>query len=381
MNPRQLLTGRGLWLLSIGVLAIVTFALVLFRVAAGSSDQVDVDRVIRENKALVAEATASVTITETGPLGLARVDTVPVLLMIPAGETTAIAALAYDQQGRQWQDASFRWKVVDPDVGYISLGGVFTAGFTTGTYEDAVVVEAVDRASGVLVEATATITVIETGRNRVPIDIRVFPEEVALEPNQSLKLVAFAVDLNGVMVPGASLKWELLKERAGVLESGGEFTASERTGNFIEALRVSIPSTSLPGSETISAIVDVRVLDPRDHIEEPFVAMLPQIVTLNPGQEVNFAAVVLKPDGQRLSPVEVQWKLEHNRGGTLSENGRFIAGDIPGIYENLVRAHIRAPEYEGGYATRVSATVVIAATPQAPTSDGRLASTVIFYGV
>lgn len=380
MSFKGFTTGRGLWFSSLGVLTVVALAFVVFRAISGSSEQVDVERLIKEDKALVAEASASITITETGPSSLAKVDTVPALLVVPAGETTAIIALAYDQEGRQWRDTTFRWRVTDPKVGTISRGGIFTAGFTTGTFENAIVVEAVDRVSGASVEDRATVTVIEAGQDRIPAAIRVFPSEIEVEPSGSLKLVAFAVDLNGVMVPGTPLDWELLEPRAGTVDSKGQFTASETTGNFLEALRVSISPGDLRTSDEISNVIDVRILGRRDGLVEPYVAVLPQAVTLTPDQEVKFSVVVLDSQGVRLSPVEVQWKLQHSRAGTLTPDGRFRAGDTPGTYDDLVKAHITTPDYQQGYSTRVSATVIITDASQVPTEDGLLARTVIFPG-
>ena len=53
-----------------------------------------------------------------------------------------MSAVAFDQEGRQIKGVSFNWQGVDPEVGSITSSGVLRAGFTKGTFKDALVVTA-----------------------------------------------------------------------------------------------------------------------------------------------------------------------------------------------------------------------------------------------
>ena len=66
-------------------------------------------------------------------------------------------------------------------------------------------------------------------------------------------------------------------------------------------------------------------------------------------------------------------------GRNLNPRREGKAGDTPSTYDHLVNALITAPGYEGGYSTRVSATVVVINdAPRSPGGDRLLARTVIF---
>jgi hypothetical protein len=99
---KNLLADKGYLLPSLAVLGAIVVAVALFLTLTGGSEGLDVDRLVRERRALVAEASAGVTIIETAPSRLARVDVVPSVIAVSPGQTTLITALAYDQQAASW---------------------------------------------------------------------------------------------------------------------------------------------------------------------------------------------------------------------------------------------------------------------------------------
>jgi len=225
------------------------------------------------------------------------------------------------------------------------------------------VVQDVDRATGAVMEGKATVAIFQTGQNRTPASLRVFPTALVVEQRENIQLAAYAVDANGLLVPGTSIAWELLDSRAGSLTSLGRFSAGNRSGSFPDSIKASILNTY------IQVILDVQIIDPLQRETQPFASISPQVVTVIPGQPVEFVATALDSRGRVITPLHVTWRLESSRAGTLSAGGRFVAADAPGIYDNLVRAHINAPDYEGGYSTRASATVIVT---QPPTTDSGL---------
>ena len=128
--------------------------------------------------ALTASAAADIVIVEKGSPRLTRVQPVPALVVLSPGETIGFSALAFDQEGREIEQVSMNWQLVDQEAGTVTPKGVFRAGFTTGTFDDVLVVTA--RAPGLgpgLVQAAASVTVGEFKRKLEPVSIRVFPEE------------------------------------------------------------------------------------------------------------------------------------------------------------------------------------------------------------
>ena len=57
---------------------------------------------------------------------------------ISAGTTLQLEAIITDQNGNPFADAEATWTVLDANPGSINAQGLFTAGETTGTYEDSV---------------------------------------------------------------------------------------------------------------------------------------------------------------------------------------------------------------------------------------------------
>ena len=213
--------------------------------------------------AVTTQATADITIVETGSPRLAQVQPVPGHIILSPGETIGVHAIAFDQMGQELRGASTDWQVVNSQAGTVTPSGVFRAGFNTGTFEEALVVTArapAGMAPG-LVQSTVSVTVAEFETGLQPASIRVFPDVPEMELKETLPLLALAVDANGVAIPNKKFEWEVLEPRAGTVSEDGRLTAGESVGTFSRALRVSL----VPGddeAEQISRLMDIRVMDP-----------------------------------------------------------------------------------------------------------------------
>ena len=182
---------------------------------------------------------------------------------------------------------------------------------------------------------------------------------VVVEPGQSIELVAYALDINGIVVPGVPLEWDLGNANIGTMYPSGEFTANRLMGDFPQAIRVSIG-----GPSSVSSSIDVRIQSPQEIPNDVYITVLPQVVSLNPGQEVQFSAVTLNAEGENVSIGKILWHLDSSESGTISSDGRFRAGVIPGIYRGAVSIQVTLNEYRDADLVQKAATVIVSEGPQ-----------------
>ena len=326
-----------------------------------------------------ASASADIVIVERGSDELATVQSAPSHVVLAPGERTGLSALAFDQQGQELSQATISWQVVDSRAGTITPRGVFRAGFATGTFRDAVVVTARAPASGgpALVQATATITVQEFQTQLEPVSVRVFPERADLEPKGTLDLVALGMDANGVAIPSLKFEWEMLEPLAGSISENGRLTASENVGIFPKAVLVTLASQEAGAGSPISASLNVSIIDPASLGQRISAMVVPQVISLRPGEEIGFTAMVLDRRGNQIPTAGLRWEVLDPRTGAISANGRFKAGHEPDIYPDTIRAFISVPGVEEEVAA--SGTVVIVdVTPPTAAGAQRLQRVSIF---
>ena len=328
---------------------------------------------------LTAQTAADVVIVETGSPRLSRVRAVPSNIVLAPGETVGLSAIAFDQRGREIERATINWQVADQRVGTITPSGVFRAGFTKGTFADALVVTArapADLGHG-MVQAGATVTVAEFKGELQPATIRVFPDTAEVGPNQSLSLLALAVNTNGVAIPNMKFKWEILEPLAGSISREGRLTAGESAGIFPDAIRVTLEDRRDGGRGVISASLDIRVLDPSSIRRRISAIVLPQVISLRPEEGIRFTSMMLDKAGNQIAPAESRWEVLDPRVGVISEDGRFTAGDEPDIYRDAVRVSLTVPGIDKEIVA--TGTVIIVEVAPLPSPEaGQLTKVTIF---
>ena len=295
---------------------------------------------------LTVSASADVVIVDKGTPRLASVQPVPGHFTISPGETISLSGIAFDQEGRELDAASIRWQVADPNVGTITPSGVFRAGFTTGTFDQALVVTA-RSPEGMevgIVQAATSVTVEEFDRQLVPVNIVFFPEIVEVAATESLLLTALAVDANGVVIPDMDFKWEVLKPLAGSISGGNRLTATSNIGTFADAVKVTLIQTEEAGEVPISASLDVTVLDLENVADRIVASVLPGVISLRPGEQIRFTTLFLDSKGNQITPVEPVWEILDNQAGTIDQRGRFTAAESPEIYVDVVRVTAGLPD-------------------------------------
>ena len=284
---------------------------------------------------------------------------VPANFVLAPGETLGLSALAFDQDGREIENATITWQALDSRAGTMTPRGVFRAGFETGTFDEAIVVTA-KAPAGMgpgIVQGTATVSVQEFQGELRPTNIRVFPETPDLEPGESVQLVALAVDPNGVAIPNVEFKWKMLEFRAGAISQDGRLTAGESMGDFASAIEVSVIPADGDEPGIISTNVNVRVVDPASVAQRFSATVLPQVISLAPEEEMRFTTLLLDRRGNQLSPVYSRWQVSDATAGIITRAGKFKAGAEPGIYPDAVHVSIGLPDVDD--LVTATATVII----------------------
>ena len=227
---------------------------------------------------------------------------------------------------------------MDSGAGTITPGGVFRAGFTKGIFNDALVVTARDTAgSGPgLVQATASVTVVDLRGELQPASVRVLPETAEVEPGETRRLIALAVDANGVAIPNLKFKWEMLEPLAGSISQDGRLTASANIGTFPSAIQVTLVPEKEDIGEKISTSLDVLIIDSAGLAQQISATVLPKVISLRPKEEIRFTSMVLDRRGNQIPTLEPRWEILDARAGVISNDGRFKAGEEPGIYSDAI---------------------------------------------
>ena len=332
-----------------------------------------------EEPPLTVQASADIVIVERGSPRLTLVQPVPAHVLIAPGETAGLSAIAFDQKGIELRSATVNWQVVDAEVGTITPSGVFRAGFTKGTFKDALVVTArppTGMGTG-LVQAAATVTVVEYRGQLQPTGIRVFPGLAELEPKGTLRMVALAVDANGVAIPSMKFKWEMLDKDAGSVSQDGRLTVSENIGTFPRAVQV----TLIPGRgqrvEEISTSLDVHVVDPASLDRRISAIILPQVISLRRKEQFRFTTLILDKKGKQITPVEPRWEVLDTTAGVISETGRFTSGEEPAVYPGVVRVSMGIDGVDERVVATATVVIVEVVAPLSPKPE-QLAKVVIF---
>ena len=320
---------------------------------------------------LSVSASADIVIVDRGTPRLASVQPVPGHFTISPGETISLSGIAFDQQGRELDAATIRWQAIDPGVGTITPSGVFRAGFTTGTFDEALIVTARAPAgmqSG-FVQATASVTVEEFDQELVPVGILFFPETIEVETTESLQLLALAVDANGVAIPGMEFEWEMLEPLAGSISRQNRLAASSNVGTFQDAIGVTLVEARGAGEQPISASLDIKVLDPVSLANRISASVLPRVISLKPGEQIRFSTLLLDKRGNQITPVEPSWEILDEKAGTIDQRGRFTAAERPNIYTDVVRVTAGIPDTNETLVATATVAIVNVSPPAAASLD------------
>ncbi|MDP1890046.1 MAG: hypothetical protein Q8K55_04070, partial [Gemmatimonadaceae bacterium] len=246
----------------------------------------------------------------TAPGSLARLVIAPSVVTLPIHGTQQYTVEGFDAEDRSVA-LSPTWSVV-AGGGEISVTGRFEAGTVPGTFPSTVQVAS----NGMIAHATVTV---------VPgplASITVSPHPTLLAIGAKQAFVAVGKDDAGNVVPIDPV-WSVVAG-GGAIGAGGMFTAGVVPGTFTNTVRAT--SGGLAGTATVTVTTGALAT----------ITVTPNPATLPVGATRIFTAVGRDARGNVVA-ISPPWSVVAG-GGVISYVGAFVAGSVPGTYENTVTA-------------------------------------------
>lgn len=189
------------------------------------------------------------TLPKPVPAPPAKLESVSIMpIEVVAGETQQLEAIATDEKGNQLSEFDTSWKMTDEKAGYITQGGLFTAGKVAGDFTDAVKVQAIQ---GELTRTSlASITVTPSPLEQVVIAPNL--AEIGIEMTQ--QFVAVGADRYGNHISDLTFSWSVEND-GGTIDETGLFTVGATLGTYEDTVKVE----ATQGNVTRSVTADVTV--------------------------------------------------------------------------------------------------------------------------
>ncbi len=171
-----------------------------------------------------------------------------------------------------------------------------------------------------------------------------------------------ALDRLGNPLTVSDVVWEALEPASGAIAQDGRFTASDNVGVYRSAVEVSLRIPILGKEALFSRTASVAIVEAPVFTEEPGevrqVSIFPGRVVLASGKSSRVSVVSLDSRGFRQRDVTVRWSLAEEVG-RITQFGKVIAGDTPGIYREAIRADVSQETEVGTLTHTKTATLVI----------------------
>jgi len=264
-----------------------------------------------------------------------NVHALPQRFFIEPGERLRLRAVALNGLGKIQTGTVLRWGMVDERAGVIDGEGNFIAGNVPGIYTEAVRVEAVVPGEDgfARTEDFASVVVRDIGIKRLD-SLAVFPGTVIAAPGGKANLFVRTMDSSGNPAE-AGITWEVLDKSVGTVDEGGIFTAGTIPGVYKVAIRATAEQQD--GDETIvrTGSVDIVITGTLSNSE-----VSPSLATIAPGRLAHFRITGWDEHEIALPGLVVRWTVTDTNAGTVDLFGNFRAGNIPGMYRDVIRAEV-----------------------------------------
>jgi WD40 repeat protein len=208
-----------------------------------------------------------------------------------------------DQNNREmnFNDQDITWETTGGKIEQ----GLFTAGQREGRFE-------VKAKIGIF-ETSVTITIIQTPRIT---DISFAPSSITLEFGKTQQFTAQVLDQRRNPMQETVL-WEV--SGGGKIEQNGNFIAGSKQGKFEIIASVS----------SIRRVIPITIIEPPRLAELIIISSIPQ---LEFGQSFQFRVKGVDQYDNNIQTGKITWSASSG-GGTINQNGNFIAGSKQGNFE------------------------------------------------
>lgn len=282
--------------------------------------------------------TTGVTIMDTSEVeDFFNVQILPQSFHLDSGDRLQLRAVALNGYGEIVKDAQFKWTVEDERAGTISATGSFFAGDLAGVFTESVKVEAASfSGSGIARSEDYASVIVNDQKLQSRLDaVIVRPQSLTVGIGGRSILAARSIDESGRPVENLTVVWEAVQENVGVVDENGAFIASDVPGNYLNGLRVTVRQQLGDEVVTKTQMVDVTITGTLTRVD-----IQPNLATIAPGRTIHFTTKPTDENGNALIGVITKWSVSDASFGTIDAFGNFTAGDLPGLYENVVSAEV-----------------------------------------
>lgn len=321
---------------------------------------IPIEPIGKETVTVTKHAVASVLITGSiestdDEIGMIRLPSTAIV--VDRGESIVLSAEAFGVRGTSLDTIEFVWSMVDWRAGAITRRGEFKAGEIPGIYSDAISVTGVQNTSAGVRYAVAKASVTVVGEVE-PVRLSrvvVLPERLAVLTGQIYRLRAVGFDEDGLVIPAVNFAWRVNDPSLGRISDIGYLTVEGREAVFDNAVTV----TGNWDGQSVSESIDVVVVSTPLLKQSVIVQILPQRFHLDPENSLQMRAVALNGLGDLVAGAVLRWSVEDERAGTVTGDGMFVAGAVPGIYTEALKVEAIVPRESGSVRVIDFASVVV----------------------
>ena len=216
-----------------------------------SEENIDLVSIEVELDGELIEATISGTI-HPAILDELHVSSLPPTLAI--GETYQLSVIATDRFGNELEIEELTWSVSNPNIGSISIDGLFTAGTSAGVHTDSGIT-ARGELNGIEAVSIAPVTIA----SGIAMSIFLVPDKDSVPIAAGSPFVVIATDEHGNILEIAEEEFEYEYSSAGRGNEVAVFIAGYEIGDFENAITVTLPAGVGGNDEAIVAQSDITV--------------------------------------------------------------------------------------------------------------------------
>jgi Tol biopolymer transport system component len=234
------------------------------------------------------------------------------------GATTNLSATATDAFGNAVPTGATRWSV-EGDALTVSSSGVLTTTTVAGSFA----VTGSLTVSGVTKTSRATVVVLPESL----MSLALADASPTVEAGETLQMIALPMDQHGNVISGLETAWT---SSVGNIAGSGVRSGLTRAKSYAGRVQVTVSE----GEITLTQFADVTVMPgPLDYVN-----VLPGSIDLGIGMQQQYVAAGADRFGNKIDDLSYAWGAE--TGGTITSDGLFTAGDLPGTFEGAVTLEV-----------------------------------------
>ena len=187
-------------------------------------------------------------------------------IVVPAGETQHIEAVAIDQYGNALDDVEITWTVLNTNAGSIVSGSSLKAGEVADEFADAIEVQV--QQGDITRTATAPVTISPGALY----NMYIAPDPADIGIGMTQQFAAAGADRYGNRVSGLNINWSVVNG-GGSINNNGLFTAGTVPGNYGNTVMAEASQAGATRSTTVDVTVEqdhIAFMSDRDNEDQVF---------------------------------------------------------------------------------------------------------------